>query len=87
MSRYKVNPFTDLRKWQNLDNRLQNLINEKSDTIDYLGFGKIVVDKIAKFDSAKRGATMDISIDLSPALEEDKRTGQVAVIIVPTQKA
>ena len=84
---YKLDPFTDLRKWHSFEQNIQLLLREKSDQIDYLGFGKLVSDKIVKIESFKKFATTNINIDLSPALEDDKRTGQVGVIVCPTIKA
>ena len=83
---YKVDPYNDLKKWHLLERNSAQILNEKSDSVDYLGFGKIVSDKIVKIDNFRKGVTININVDLSPALE-DKKIGQVVVVVSPTQKA
>jgi hypothetical protein len=77
---YKMNPYTDIKKWGSE----AHVVKEKSDTIDYFGYGKKVYDQIIQVENFKESAYVNTVVDLSPAL--DHGIGQVGVVVVPTLK-
>jgi hypothetical protein len=76
---YKVNPYTDLRKYLELDISTM----DKSDTVEYLTFGKKVYDQIVKIKDYKK--TSGITIDLAPGLEQS--LGHIVLLATPTVAA
>ena len=76
-----MNPYQDARKWGNYPS---SQLKERSDTIDYLSFGKKVFDKVVLVPDFKPQAVIPITIDLSPALENG--IGHVGIVVVPTLK-
>ena len=77
---YRMNPYSDLKKW----GTEATVVKEKSDTIDYFGYGKKVYDHVIQVENYKENAYISTVIDLSPALENG--IGQVGIVVVPTTK-
>jgi hypothetical protein len=83
--RYQMNVFTDLKKW-NAEEHTTNtkFVSEKSEKLDYLNFGKKVIDQILKVDNYKKNVFVEVPIDLSPALNNG--IGHVVIVVSPTLK-
>lgn len=70
---YKLDPLTDIKKWKLSPWESKRKV--KSDTVDYLGFGEVVFDKILPVEGFQKDKEQDFHINLDPALV--KGIGQV----------
>lgn len=84
---YRMNPMGgDLKKWKaEFPKGVSRFAKEKSDQIDYFGFGQKLYDAVVPVDRFVVDNEIDFFVDLSPALQNG--VGQVGIVVVPTQKA
>ena len=76
-----MNPYTDIKKWGTETIHMK----DKSDSIDYFGYGKKVFDKIIQVENFKKNSYITTTIDLTPVLDDN--IGQVGIVVVPTMKS
>jgi len=81
-----MKPRKDLAKWGTEKSYL-SVAEKKSDTHDYLGYGKKVFDKILPVENYAKDTYVDFIVDLTSALRDPKRgVGQIVVVVMPTRK-